>query len=81
MQKGAIWNILEHFWAKIGLCKHGGMRMDEFEDKRGYEHAKNLVKQIQVARRDKFLEGLTKTSLKTKKFFNAVGIDSLSPEI
>ena len=55
--------------------------MDEFEDKRGYEHAKNLVKQIQVARRDKFLEGLTKTSLKTKKFFNAVGIDSLSPEI
>ena len=65
MQKEAIWNILEHFWAKIGLCKHGGMRMDEFEDKRGYEHAKNLVKQIQVARRDKFLEGLAKTSLKT----------------
>ena len=48
--------------------------MDEFEVKRGEEHAKNLVKQIQVARRDRFLEGLAKTSLKTMKFINAVGM-------
>ena len=28
MQEDAFWSILEHFWAKIGWCKHGDMRMD-----------------------------------------------------
>ncbi|RXH83335.1 hypothetical protein DVH24_005588 [Malus domestica] len=27
--------FLEHFWAKIGWCKHGDMRMDEFDDSKG----------------------------------------------
>jgi len=44
---------------------HGARSLDEFEVKTSNEHAKNLVKQIQVARRDRFLEGLTKIPLKT----------------
>ncbi|CAN6586229.1 unnamed protein product [Malus baccata var. baccata] len=35
MQEDAFWSILEHFWAKIGWCKHGDMRMDEFDDSKG----------------------------------------------
>ncbi|RXH88063.1 hypothetical protein DVH24_042134 [Malus domestica] len=35
MQEDAFWSILEHFWAKIGWCKHGDMRMNEFDDSKG----------------------------------------------
>ncbi|RXH97308.1 hypothetical protein DVH24_035976 [Malus domestica] len=35
MQEDAFWSTLEHFWAKIGWCKHGDMRMDEFDDSMG----------------------------------------------